>query len=66
MNGMQPAQNRPLHRWLPLALLLLGLSYPLVLHLGVVDGNLVPATLVMLLILVLWGLLELSKSRPSG
>ncbi len=66
MKGMQQTQNRPLQRWLPLGLLLLGLSYPLVLHLGVVNGNLIPATLIMLLILVCWGILELSKSRANG
>jgi uncharacterized membrane protein len=66
MNRIQPAWLRLLRRWLPLGLLLLAFSYPLVLHLGVISGNLLPATLVMLLILGSWGTLELSKSHVSG
>ncbi|MET0065863.1 MAG: hypothetical protein ABW076_05915 [Candidatus Thiodiazotropha sp.] len=66
MNGIQDERNRSLRRWLPLAMFLLALSYPLVLHAGVVSGSLLTATLVLLLIILLWGVLELSKSRPSG
>jgi uncharacterized membrane protein len=66
MNGVQYKTSVALCRRAHLALLLLALAYPFVLHFGVVNRSLITPTLILLLLLLTWGVLELIKGRLSG
>ncbi|MEJ2619949.1 MAG: hypothetical protein P8163_06710 [Candidatus Thiodiazotropha sp.] len=66
MNGVQTEPNERLRRLAHIGMLLMALAYPLVLHFGVVSGNLIAPTLILLLLLLTWGCLELIKGRYSG
>ncbi|MCG7965215.1 MAG: hypothetical protein JAY63_01350 [Candidatus Thiodiazotropha taylori] len=66
MNGVQSESNNPLRGLAHIGLLLLALAYPLVLHFGVLSGGLIAPSLILMLLLANWGVLELIKGRLSG
>ncbi|MCG7924979.1 MAG: hypothetical protein JAY67_05480 [Candidatus Thiodiazotropha taylori] len=66
MNGVQPEPNNQLRGLAHIGLLLLALAYPLVLHFGVLSGGLIAPSLILMLLLANWGVLELIKGRLSG
>ena len=66
MNGVQSELNGGLRRVAHLSLLLLALAYPLALHAGVINHSLLAPSLILLLLLSVWGLLELLKGRQTG
>ncbi|MBV2121588.1 MAG: hypothetical protein KUF74_09045 [Candidatus Thiodiazotropha sp. (ex Ctena orbiculata)] len=66
MNGVQSESNNQLRGLAHIGLLLLALAYPLVLHFGVLSGGLIAPSLILMLLLANWGVLELIKGRLSG
>ncbi|MCU7917521.1 MAG: MMPL family transporter [Candidatus Thiodiazotropha sp. (ex Epidulcina cf. delphinae)] len=59
-------QPSPARGPVQIALLLLAIAYPLALHGGVVNGNLLPASLILFSLLSLWGVLLVLKQRQTG
>ena len=66
MNTIQHDINDSLRKWIHLGLLLLAIAYPLALHAGVLNGNLLAPSLILLLLLMVFGALELLKGRTAG
>ncbi|MET0042631.1 MAG: hypothetical protein ABW100_03845 [Candidatus Thiodiazotropha sp. 6PLUC3] len=66
MNGVQSESSSRLRRLAHICLFLLALAYPLALHAGVVNKSLLAPSLILLMLLAVWGVLELLKGRLSG
>lgn len=66
MNGVQSESNRRIRKLAHLGLFSLALAYPLALHAGVVNDNLLAPSLILLLLLMTWGVLELINRRFTG
>ncbi|MES9861799.1 MAG: hypothetical protein ABW157_11210 [Candidatus Thiodiazotropha sp. LLP2] len=66
MNGVQSESNSRLRRLAHICLFLLALAYPLALHAGVINNSLLAPSLILLLLLGVWGVLELLKGRIAG
>ncbi|MCU7906279.1 MAG: hypothetical protein KZQ76_10635 [Candidatus Thiodiazotropha sp. (ex Epidulcina cf. delphinae)] len=59
-------QPSPARRPLRIGMLLLVIAYPPALHGGIVNGNLIPACLILLSLLILWGVQLVLKQRQTG
>jgi uncharacterized membrane protein len=66
MNEVHTKSNSRMRKQAHIGLLLLALAYPLALHIGVVNGNLLVPSLILMLLLMVWGTLELLKGRVTG
>ena len=66
MNEAQRETSDRLRKGIHLVLLLLAAAYPLALHAGVLNGNLIAPSLILLLLLMVTGVLELLKGRSVG